>query len=203
MGLLDILNGMQKGPRGQGQAGSDTRGGMSPMTMALLGVLAYKAVKSFAGAGAGEATQPPTDAPASSGGAGAGVIGALGRILGGSGGGGGAVGDTLPGALASLFGGAATGTMVSSGLGTLVREFEEKGYRGAVQSWIGKGANEEIAPDDLANALGSDTLDALGRHTGMNRADLLATLSQHLPELIDQLTPNGRLPTKEEASRLA
>jgi uncharacterized protein YidB (DUF937 family) len=202
MGLLDILNGMQKGPRGQGQAGSGARGGMSPMTMALLGVLAYKAVKSFAGAGAGEAAQPPTGTPASSGGAGAGLTEALGRILGGSGGGG-AVDDTLPGALASLLGGAATGSMVSGGLGTLVREFEEKGYGRAVQSWIGKGANEGIAPDDVANALGSDTLDALSRHTGMNRADLLAALSQHLPDLIDQLTPKGRLPTNEEASRLA
>ena len=44
MGLLDVLNGMQNGPRGASQPG---KGGMSPITMALLGLLAYKAVKSF------------------------------------------------------------------------------------------------------------------------------------------------------------
>jgi uncharacterized protein YidB (DUF937 family) len=27
-------------------------------------------------------------------------------------------------------------------------------------------------------------------------------LSQHLPDLINQLTPNGRLPSEEEASRM-
>jgi uncharacterized protein YidB (DUF937 family) len=37
----------------------------------------------------------------------------------------------------------------------------------------------------------------------MSRSDLLAGLSNHLPELIDQLTPNGRLPSQEEAARMA
>ena len=53
MGLIDILNGMQNGPRGPSQSsgsgsgsGSGKGGGMSPMMMALLGLLAYKAVKS-------------------------------------------------------------------------------------------------------------------------------------------------------------
>jgi uncharacterized protein YidB (DUF937 family) len=37
----------------------------------------------------------------------------------------------------------------------------------------------------------------------MSRSDLLAGLSNHLAELIDQLTPNGRLPSQEEAARMA
>jgi uncharacterized protein YidB (DUF937 family) len=32
--------------------------------------------------------------------------------------------------------------------------------------------------------------------------DLLEGLSQHLPDFVDQLTPEGRLPTEEEASRM-
>jgi uncharacterized protein YidB (DUF937 family) len=36
----------------------------------------------------------------------------------------------------------------------------------------------------------------------MSREDLLAGLSQHLPDLIDQLTPKGRLPTEQEAARM-
>jgi uncharacterized protein YidB (DUF937 family) len=55
---------------------------------------------------------------------------------------------------------------------------------------------------DLANALGNDTLDALSQKTGLGREDLLIGLRQHLPDLIDKLTPNGRLPTNEEASRM-
>ena len=45
MGLIDILNGMQNGPRGQRlpniSASSGKGGGMSPIMMALLGLLAY------------------------------------------------------------------------------------------------------------------------------------------------------------------
>jgi hypothetical protein len=43
MGLLDVLNGMQNGPRGQRGPASSGGGGMSPMTMAILGLLAFKA----------------------------------------------------------------------------------------------------------------------------------------------------------------
>jgi uncharacterized protein YidB (DUF937 family) len=54
----------------------------------------------------------------------------------------------------------------------------------------------------LARVLGTNTLDALSKQTGVKREDLLAGFSQHLPALIDQLTPDGRLPTEAEASRM-
>jgi hypothetical protein len=44
MGLMDVLNGMKNGPRGQ-VGSSATTGGMSPLTMGLLALLAYKALK--------------------------------------------------------------------------------------------------------------------------------------------------------------
>jgi uncharacterized protein YidB (DUF937 family) len=37
----------------------------------------------------------------------------------------------------------------------------------------------------------------------MDRDELLSGLSQHLPNLVDQLTPEGRVPTEEEASEMA
>ncbi len=194
MGLLDVLNGMMNGPRGQTQpSGASGSGGMSPVTMALMGLLAYKAVKSFTGASAAAQTASPASAGTASGGLGD-IIGSL---LGGGSGSGGAGGG-----LGGLLGGGSAGAVVSSGLGNLVKDFQDSGYGKAAQSWVGQGPNEEIAPNDLAKAMGSDAIDAIARQTGMNRDDLLATLSQHLPELINQLTPNGRLPTEQEASRM-
>ena len=52
MGLLDILNGMQNGPRGQTEPG---KGGMSPMTMAMLALLAYKAYGKMTSGGQAQA----------------------------------------------------------------------------------------------------------------------------------------------------
>ena len=55
MGLLDILNGMQNGPRGQQDP--NAKGGMSPITMAILALLAYKAYQKVGG-GPAAAPQP-------------------------------------------------------------------------------------------------------------------------------------------------
>ena len=92
--------------------------------------------------------------------------------------------------------------MLSGGLENLIKDLQKSGHGRTAQSWVGTGANQDIDPDDLAQALGSDTLDALSRQTGMRRDQLLAGLSQQLPELVDQLTPGGRLPTEEEAGRM-
>ena len=81
-------------------------------------------------------------------------------------------------------------------------ETNDSGHGKVAQSWVGTGQNEEIAPDDLAKAVGADTLDALAKQTGMSRSDLLEGLSQQLPELVDQLTPHGRLPNADEAGRM-
>ena len=70
------------------------------------------------------------------------------------------------------------------------------------QSWVGSGPNKDISPDDLASALGADRINTLASLSGMSRNDLLNGLSQQLPEVIDQLTPDGRLPTEAEAERL-
>src|SRR3954452_18363778 len=47
MGLMDVLNGMQNGPRGQ--TDPNAKGGMSPITMAILALLAYKGIKHLGG----------------------------------------------------------------------------------------------------------------------------------------------------------
>jgi uncharacterized protein YidB (DUF937 family) len=190
MGLLDVLNGMQNGPRGQ-RGPSTSSGGMSPLTMAVLGLLAYKALKHFGGqqgtspAGPGGAATPgsrPIDAP--------------------SGAAPGGLGDLLKGGLGGLLAGGAAGSILSSGLGDLVRQFQQSGHGDVINSWVGPGTNRAISPNTLADALGADRINAMTAHSGMSRDELLESLSQELPGVIDQLTPEGRIPTEQEASRL-
>jgi uncharacterized protein YidB (DUF937 family) len=38
--------------------------------------------------------------------------------------------------------------------------------------------------------------------TGMSREELLAGLSRELPQVVDKLTPQGRLPSDQEAQRM-
>ena len=78
MGLLDVLNGMQNGPRGQRDPTAS--GGMSPITMAVLGLLAYKALKNFGSRAPGQTGAAPSAGPASSP-AGSATPGGLGGLL--------------------------------------------------------------------------------------------------------------------------
>jgi len=219
MGLMDILNGMQNGPRGPSTpAPAGKSGGMSPLMMAMLGLLAYKAIKGGGLGnmlGGGNAQAPAAPAGNSPGGLGdllGGILGGgaqagnapggglgdiLGGVLGGNARAGGGLGDILGGVL----GGSAAGGALSGGLRNLLQDMEENGQGDVAKSWVGRGDNKSIAPGDLANALGADTIDTLSQQTGMGRDQLLADLSKHLPQLVDQLTPDGRLPTEQEASR--
>jgi uncharacterized protein YidB (DUF937 family) len=189
MGLLDVLNGMQNGPRGPSRpsTGSDS-GGMSPMTMAILALLAWKAVKHFGGSSQPGAQPAPAPAPSPK------------SINAGMPGGGG-LSDVLKGGLGGLLAGGAAGSILSGGLGDVLKQLQQGGQGEVANSWVGKGENKPIAPGDLANALGADQINAIASQAGLSRDELLQGLSQYLPGVIDHLTPDGRLPDESELSR--
>ena len=188
MGLLDVLNGMQNGPRGPSNPGAQTGGGMSPITMAILALLAYKAVKHFGGS---EPNAAPAPAPSRGSSVNAGLPG--GAM-------GGGLGDLLKGGLGGLLAGGAAGSVISGGLGDLLKQFQQNGQGDTANSWVSPGPNKAISPGDLAKALGADQIATLASQSGLSRDELLTGLSQHLPDVIDHLTPDGRLPTESELS---
>jgi uncharacterized protein YidB (DUF937 family) len=198
MGLLDVLNGMQNGPRGQ--TDPNAKGGVSPIGMAILALLAYKAYKKMTG-GASPAPASPSAPPSlpPGGTINAGLPGGLGGALGGALGGGG-LGGLLKGGLGGLLAGGAAGTVLSGGLNDLLKQFQDAGHGETANSWVSPGENKQISSNDLANALGADQINALTQQTGLSREELLEGLSQQLPDVINQLTPHGRLPTEQEAS---
>ena len=183
MGLLDVLNGMQNGPHGPSHPSTQSNGGMTPMTMAILALLAWKAVKHFSGSQSGTQPAPaPAPAPASPGGG---------------------LGNILAGGLGGLLGGGAASGALTGGLGDLMKQLQQGGLGDAANSWVGSGPNKQVSPDDLSKALGADQLDQVASQSGMSRDELLQGLSQYLPQVVDHLTPQGRLPTDNElAGRL-
>jgi uncharacterized protein YidB (DUF937 family) len=195
MGLLDVLNGMQNGPRGPSDETPGAGGGMSPMTMAILALLAYKAVKHFGGSDtqAAPAGQAPSQIPAGP--------ATTPDVTTASTGGPGGLGGGLGGLLGGLLAGGAAGSVLSGGLGDLLKQFEQNGQSDTANSWVGTGPNKDISPKDLESALGADQISALSSQTGLSRDDLLSGLAQQLPHVINHLTPDGRVPTEHEASR--
>jgi uncharacterized protein YidB (DUF937 family) len=84
---------------------------------------------------------------------------------------------------------------VLGGLGDLIGKLTAGGAGPHVNSWVGPGANQPIQPGQLGSALGPNTLNELSQRTGMSQQELLNQLSAVLPQLINHLTPNGRMPT--------
>ena len=165
MGLFDILG--------------TQRGGMSPLMLGLMGVLAYRTFKGkgrladMLGMNAAPAGAASPESP-----------------LGGLGG------------LGGLLSGGAAGGILSGGLNDLLNRFRENGHGDTAQSWISDGTNKVISPAEMEQALGDERVHWLMQQTGLSKDELMSGLSGKLPEVVDKLTPHGRLPTEEEAGRL-
>jgi uncharacterized protein YidB (DUF937 family) len=181
MGLLDVLQGMANGPRG-GETAQSGRAGISPLAMGLLAMLAYKTMKGEGPLGGLFGKRAPQETAPEATSSGGGLMSWLQSGLGG------APASGTP------------GNVVSGGLNELLNRLQRNGLGDAGRSWIGHGTNQPVSANDIQIAAGTETLDALAKEIGMSREQLLQRLSAELPQTVDQLTPQGRVPTPEEAS---
>ncbi len=82
----------------------------------------------------------------------------------------------------------------TGGLGGLIDAFKKTGLGAQADSWVAKGPNQSITPDQVGQGLDGGMLDQIAAQTGIPKEELLKRLSQVLPSLVDQMTPNGSLP---------
>jgi uncharacterized protein YidB (DUF937 family) len=75
----------------------------------------------------------------------------------------------------------------------LVAQLQQAGLSQQVNSWLGSGPNMGITPDQLRNALGSDTVRQMAQHFGVDPDAALKLLAEHLPTAVDQASPDGTL----------
>lgn len=193
MGLLDQI--LTSGaPAGSARAARN-KSVNSKLAAGVLVALAVKAMRDRQQTAEGRSFDPSRSQAAPQGGGGIGDI--LGGLLGGGGAarsGGGAAGG-LGGILGGLGGAGA--------LGGLIGALQQKGLGQQANSWVGTGANAPVQPNQLADALGDDTIDDLQQQTGLPRDQLLAQLAEELPDAVNQATPDGRIPDDDELDRIA
>ena len=120
----------------------------------------------------------------------------VGSLLGGAGG----SASPMGGVLTSLLGGGGIGQNqgqgqgMSGGLGGIVSSFEQAGLGHIAQSWVGNGPNQPVSPQQLQSVMGADQVQSMASQAGMQPNDFLSQLSQHLPNAVHAMTPNGQLP---------
>ena len=171
--------------------GLSSKNGLSPAAIALLGLLAVKGFENRDKLGGMLGGLLGGGAPAAD----AGAAGGLGDLLGNSGGLGG-----LLGGLGSLLPKDANGgSAVSGGLGDLLKSFNQAGHGNVANSWVKDGPNQQPAPHQIEESVGPDVIEQLAQASGLSKDELLQRLSEALPKAVDALTPDGRIPTAQEA----
>jgi uncharacterized protein YidB (DUF937 family) len=84
------------------------------------------------------------------------------------------------------------------GLSRLIEQFKGAGLGDKAASWIGKGDNQPLAPDEVEKAIGPDRLATMSKQTGQSVGSLKDQLAKMIPEAVNKLTPNGKLPNPGE-----
>ncbi len=90
---------------------------------------------------------------------------------------------------------------ILGGLTDLIGKLSAGGVAPQVNSWVGHGPNEPVPPGQLGSALGQNVLAELSQRTGMSQQELLSQLATVLPQIINHMTPNGRMPTLADLER--
>jgi uncharacterized protein YidB (DUF937 family) len=138
-------------------------------------------------------------------------MGLLDQVIGGLMGGAGGNASPMQGALMNMLGGGQQGDYqqggnvnqggaMGGGLGGLISGFEQAGLGHLVQSWIGSGPNQPVSPQQLQSVFGENQVQSMASQSGMAPQDFLSQLSQHLPNAVNGMTPQGRLPDEGTVS---
>ncbi len=82
----------------------------------------------------------------------------------------------------------------TGGLSGLAQMFKDKGLGDVISSWISTGKNLPVSADQIKQALGSDQIQQISEKAGVSQEEASKGLAGLLPEIIDKLTPDGKMP---------
>lgn len=119
--------------------------------------------------------------------------------------------DILDGVKSALGGGGNQNDIISEimkliggqegGLNGLVKQFDSKGMGNLISSWIGTGGNLPISASQINEVLNSDTIKNLAAKFGIDTNTLTGQLTNLLPQVVDKLTPGGKVPEGDLLSK--
>src|SRR5690349_6924149 len=81
-----------------------------------------------------------------------------------------------------------------AGLQALLDRFRDNGFDDAARSWVSKGPNFTLTPEDVTRVFGPSQVEALAREANVGARDAATEMAALLPQLVDKLTPQGHVP---------
>lgn len=77
------------------------------------------------------------------------------------------------------------------GLPGILQTLKNGGLSEQVDSWVGTGANLNVNAQQIGAALGSAVLAGIAGKLDMTPDELSAKVAEYMPDVVNQLTPNG------------
>lgn len=81
----------------------------------------------------------------------------------------------------------------NGGVQGLVSKFQNGQTAEIFKSWLSQGPNMPISASQLTDVLGQNQISDISKMVGLNSNDVIGQLTEHLPELINKLSPDGQL----------
>jgi uncharacterized protein YidB (DUF937 family) len=88
------------------------------------------------------------------------------------------------------------------GLQGVLDKLNAGGLGDKVQSWVGNGPNQDVSPDEVEEAVGKDMVDQLAENAGVSHEEAKDGLAAMLPEFVNKLTPDGKIPGMDQIGDL-
>ncbi len=82
----------------------------------------------------------------------------------------------------------------NGGLGGVLGRVRQKGYSQQAASWVSTGPNEDLPPEAMGDIVGTEELSRLSQQLGVDESEVSSSMAQILPEVVNQLTPDGNVP---------
>lgn len=87
----------------------------------------------------------------------------------------------------------------NGGIGEVLKRFQQKGYKQQAQSWVATGDNQDLQPDAIDEVVGQQELQQMAQRLGVPEAEVKQAFAEILPEMVNQLTPQGQVPPDADA----
>ncbi len=86
----------------------------------------------------------------------------------------------------------------NGGVGAVLERFRNKGFGQQAQSWVSTGANDGLRAEEIDQVVGGEELSRLARQLGVTEQEVSQGLAEIMPEMVDQLSPDGQLPPEAD-----
>ena len=89
----------------------------------------------------------------------------------------------------------------NGGLGGALSKITGMGYENQARSWMSnQEVNDNLDPNEINRLFDDSEIQQVAAHTGANEMEVRQGLAELLPEVMNQLTPNGNLDNEPEAN---